>query len=200
MKRFGLGLVANQRGSVINIALLILLLLTLLGLAFSRNTVTDIKISGNDRLRQTAFYAADGGATTGARLVEENLACGSGFTPVSGLTYALIDGNIHVDNLTFSTDTNTVANFASPDFYYPATNAITDPGTTLVDVGGKRGYTPGSGLQQEMGYHGPGHGPAGGGGEILYTINSRYIGQGNSRADVTIQWRHVVGLDLECSY
>lgn len=84
MERFGCDVVGNQQGSVINIALLILLLLTLLGIGFSRNSVTDIKISGNDRLRQIALYSADGGTETGSRLVEENLGCDSGFTAEPG--------------------------------------------------------------------------------------------------------------------
>jgi len=200
MKRLRCDFISNQRGSVINIALLILLLLTLLGIGFSRNSVTDIKISGNERLRQTALYAADGGTEAGGRLVEENLGCDSGFTPVLGLPYAMIDSNIRVDNLTFSDDSSTTADFTNPDFYYPGTNAITDSGTTLVDVGGAAEATPGGALQMVAGYEGKGRGAATGGGVIIFHINSRHIGNSNSEADVTSQWRHVIGLELECSY
>lgn len=52
-------LISNQRGSVINVALLILILLTLLGITFAGLSSTDIKISGNDRTRSMAFYAAE---------------------------------------------------------------------------------------------------------------------------------------------
>ena len=41
-------ILCNQRGSVINIALLILMLLTLLGITFANLSSTDIKISGNE--------------------------------------------------------------------------------------------------------------------------------------------------------
>jgi len=52
-------ILCNQRGSVINIALLILILLTLLGVTFANMTATDIKISGNGRAQNLSFYAAE---------------------------------------------------------------------------------------------------------------------------------------------
>ena len=51
--------IGNQIGSVINIALLILILLTLLGISFAELSTTDIKIAGNDRTAKMAFYAAE---------------------------------------------------------------------------------------------------------------------------------------------
>lgn len=51
--------VDNQIGSVINIALLILILLTLMGISFVELSSTDIKIAGNDRTAKMAFYAAE---------------------------------------------------------------------------------------------------------------------------------------------
>ena len=52
-------IIADQRGSVINIALLILILLTLLGITFVELSSTDIKVAGNDRTTKMAFYAAE---------------------------------------------------------------------------------------------------------------------------------------------
>lgn len=50
---------ADQSGSVINIALLILILLTLLGITFVEMSSTDIKVVGNDRTTKMAFFAAE---------------------------------------------------------------------------------------------------------------------------------------------
>ncbi len=52
-------MICNQRGSVINVALLILMLLTLLGISFANLSSTDIKIAGNDRTQNLAFYSAE---------------------------------------------------------------------------------------------------------------------------------------------
>jgi len=52
-------IIVDQSGSVINIALLILILLTLLGITFVELSSTDIKVAGNDRTMKMAFYAAE---------------------------------------------------------------------------------------------------------------------------------------------
>ena len=52
-------IIGGQRGSVINIALLILILLTLLGVTFVGLSSTDIKVVGNDRVTKMAFSAAE---------------------------------------------------------------------------------------------------------------------------------------------
>jgi len=52
-------ILGGQRGSVINVALLILILLTLLGITFVELSSTDIKVAGNDRTTKMAFYAAE---------------------------------------------------------------------------------------------------------------------------------------------
>lgn len=77
--------VDNQRGSVINVALLILLLLTVVGFAVSQTSTTDVKISGNYRAAQLAFYAAEAGRA----FVESDsdLYGGSNVTAGTGVTF-----------------------------------------------------------------------------------------------------------------
>jgi Tfp pilus assembly protein PilX len=55
----------NDDGSALVYALLILVLLTVLGLSSSRTTVSELKISGNDKLHKIAFFAADSGISNG---------------------------------------------------------------------------------------------------------------------------------------
>jgi hypothetical protein len=53
--------VKNERGSVINIALIVLLLLTVLGFAATYSTNTELKIASNFKSDSVAFYASEGG-------------------------------------------------------------------------------------------------------------------------------------------
>lgn len=74
--------VNNQRGSVINVALLILLLLAVIGFAVSQTSTTDVKIAGNFKAAQLAFYAAEAGR---AYVESDSALYGSGnVTPGTG--------------------------------------------------------------------------------------------------------------------
>ena len=52
-------MLANRQGSVMNIALLILMLLTLLGITFANLSSTDLRITANERTQSLSFYAAE---------------------------------------------------------------------------------------------------------------------------------------------
>lgn len=51
----------NERGSVLIIGLLVVLLLSILGLGAMMTTATELKISGNDRSAKRAFYLSEAG-------------------------------------------------------------------------------------------------------------------------------------------
>lgn len=71
----------DERGFVLVTALLILVVLTIIGIAGSRNTSTELLIAGNDRTYKETFYTADGGADIAQEMLEQNLACIPGFKP-----------------------------------------------------------------------------------------------------------------------
>jgi Tfp pilus assembly protein PilX len=52
---------SNEKGSTLLISILILLLLTVIGIAATNTSTIEILISGNDKFAKKAFYAADGG-------------------------------------------------------------------------------------------------------------------------------------------
>ncbi len=56
---------SNEKGVALVIALIILLVMTLIGMASISSSVFEAKISGNDRFGTVAFYAAKGGAERG---------------------------------------------------------------------------------------------------------------------------------------
>lgn len=51
----------NDNGSAILIALMILVLLTIIGMAATKNSNTELKITTNSQLYKMAFYAAESG-------------------------------------------------------------------------------------------------------------------------------------------
>jgi Tfp pilus assembly protein PilX len=55
-------ILGNQSGVALVVALLMIVLLSLIGIASSSNSTFEIKLSGNKRGSTDAFYTADGGA------------------------------------------------------------------------------------------------------------------------------------------
>ena len=55
-------ILGNQSGVALVVALLMIVILSLLGIASSSNSTFEIKLSGNKRGSTDAFYTADGGA------------------------------------------------------------------------------------------------------------------------------------------
>ena len=62
-------IIGNERGSVMSIALLFLILLTSLVMFMSRSSTTNVQIAGNEKAAAVAFYAADAGAYASAKVV-----------------------------------------------------------------------------------------------------------------------------------
>ena len=55
----------NEKGTVLVIALIMLIVLTLIGVVSVNTSVFEAKLSGNGRLGDAAFYAASGGVEVG---------------------------------------------------------------------------------------------------------------------------------------
>lgn len=58
-------MMANQRGVVLVVAVLVMITATFLGIAAVMTSDIEIRISGNQRCSEKAFYAADAGVDTG---------------------------------------------------------------------------------------------------------------------------------------
>jgi Tfp pilus assembly protein PilX len=54
-------IVTNESGSVLVIALIILVLLTVIGIAATRTSDIELQISGNEKFHRLAFYGAESG-------------------------------------------------------------------------------------------------------------------------------------------
>jgi len=200
----------NEEGGFVLVgAMLILLLLMLIGISASNTTTMEIHIAASDRVRKEAFSQADGGAQLAIRLVEESLGTSSGFTAVDA-DGVLVDpfnpnNTVLLVDLTMAEDEGVPAlpsDVARDAAYFPEgyDPALPNAPHTNINVGGVTSATEGAGLQMVAGYEGKGKGTAGGGGNILYTIYSQHLGKAESESVVQVDWRHVIGLELEGRY
>jgi len=209
-------IIKNQHGSVINVALLILILIFLIGIGLHTISTTDIQIATNIKTSTTTFYEAESGLDAASELLEQNVACPTGFKSTNAdldIKEANIEGMIMVTDLTFWR--NDFAKDPSPyrldgtfdnsfiDAYYPVgadrAEGSTEEYTNLA-IGGAVSFSKGSAIQMAAGYEGLGKGSGGGGATVLYDIMVYQHGQKNSSAKHTIQWGHKLGLGGACIY
>ena len=64
----------NERGVVLVIGLLMLLILTVIGISSISSSVFETRISGNERFGSAAFYAAEGGVMVGISRIPDTTA------------------------------------------------------------------------------------------------------------------------------
>ncbi|KPK26040.1 MAG: hypothetical protein AMJ61_10130 [Desulfobacterales bacterium SG8_35_2] len=206
MKRQLLGVLSNQHGSVINVALLILILIFLIGIGLSRMSTTDIKIANNIKKDMATFYEADAGLDAAAELIEQNMYCGTaGFMDTDTATDTLpageeiIGGYFYVKNLDFGTNNRRdeaiipSIDSSDADFYFPPGDYVADPAAphTNIRLGGRIGLARGAAIQMAAGYEGLGKGAAGKGFNYLFDVYSQRIGGNNSSALHFMQYVYV---------
>ena len=90
----------NEEGSVLIVAIVILMLLTLLGIYATTTSEIELKIAGNDRLYKTNLYRAESAAMEGAQILEDTnpgtfTSLGWLYTIGSGLTLDDVRDNDH---------------------------------------------------------------------------------------------------------
>jgi hypothetical protein len=198
----------DETGSVLIVALMIVVLLTIIGISASTTSTIDIQIAGNEKLYKIAFYAADGGTELAHELLEENICCPTGFSNsiINGEIAIEGDDDINDSPIPLAFWQNETLSGSVDDVddtlrhaYFPSGYTGSDPHTNLT-FNGNTQLSTGSALQMAAGYEGKGKGTAGAGGYILYDIYSQHKGRGGSESTVTIQWRHMIGQEGSCNY
>lgn len=188
----------DESGSAMVVVLVILAILSLLGGLLTQSSTTELQIAGNDRLHKETFYAADGASELASELLEQNIACPTGFTNA-------VRGNIEVDTLDFWQNTEKSIrtpgvpdeNLNLSDFHLPTGFTPGEPHTTFT-VGGRARFIPGSAIQMAAAYEGKGKASGAGGAYLLFEIAAQRLGWANSRSIVRTQWRHVIGTEGSC--
>lgn len=200
----------NEQGSLILIAVVILMVLTVIGVSMTTTTSIELQIAGNDKLIKTAFYEADGAVDVGAEVIEQNLGCvgaPGGFSESesrvigdAGDDSADDGAAIYMDNLSVWQNTSaTTPSDTNRDFHFPSGYATGDPHTNIT-AGGNTVLSTGAAIQMVAGYEGKGKGAGGGGGYIAYDLYTQHQGLSNSESVILVQWRHVIGQEGACNY
>lgn len=188
-------IMANESGFVLVTALLILLILLVIGIAATTTSTIDIQIAANEKMRQQAFYQADGGAELASRVTYENALCinmGGFLANPAGINGGRAIGQVEVLDLTFANPAGGAVPLPSDAVrdvvFYPGNASDNDPHTNMT-VGGVTVSSSGSGLAQVSAYEGLGQASAAGGTHVLYTINSQHRGAVNSESVIGLGWR-----------
>lgn len=188
--------IADQRGYVLVIALLMLVILTAFGI-FSLNTsLLEIQISGNDKVQKQTFSDADGGTQVGSMLLEENIACPTGF---SAAPLAIGGAMVYTQNFWINGTEPAAAFPSDTQRHISLPNNDAAPHTNLffsADSSLSTGYA----IQMLAGYEGPGFAASQSGGQLVTNIYSQRLGEDNSVAALQAIWRHLIGQQGTCLY
>ena len=222
MKKSLVHIFSNQHGSVINVALLILILIFLIGIGLSKMSTTDIKIANNIKQDMATFYEADASLEAAAELIEQNLGCITGFTDIGSDGFEIIGGQFYVNNLRFghnerkrgalpgidpmADDGGTPATLLV-DFFYPpgldqtlTLDEYRETPHTNFSVGGASRFSKGSAIQMAAGYEGLGKGAAAGGSSIIFDVYAERIGINNTSSTHFMQWVHLIKPSPGCNF
>lgn len=189
----------REEGAVMVVALIMLVLMGIIGIAASSSSTIEFRIAANERLYRVAFYAADGATEAGTVLLERNIE-GRGSTVKHRSEQAEGLCQVHVTTNDFWTNLEK-----------PSSEDIQIRGLGPCDVGllfwreravqeRSPGARPSSGgaLSLMAGYEGSGKSGGAGGAFIDYDIDSRSTttscedGSAGARARIHVTWRHVL--------
>jgi hypothetical protein len=181
----------NEDGSVLVIALLILVFLTIIGISATTTTNIELQIAGNEKFHKIAFYHADSGVYTTPKLISGCIDSGSEINIGSGTTEP---------DIRYSTGSSSTLFYGQVMGYDTYDGGTKDIEFTLsgfdvgVDVRRDRAENlAGGAVEFAAGAEGIGSG-SGGGVAIYYEMNSSGNGPANSISNVSAFYRKVVGV------
>ncbi len=204
----------NDEGFVLVAALLILLVLTVMGIAVNRNTMTEWRIAMNDRQHKETFYSADAASELAAEILEQSVAC-LGFSDngvilagkngmhayvekdSGGFWRNYADKNVPVPEN--DTDRDLVFPAVVVGGAYDATATNKQPHANIV-MRGNTQLTPGSAIQMAAGYEGTAKGLGSGGASLVYDIKVYQKGVNNAVSAVCTKYLHSLGSEGNCYY
>jgi len=173
-------LLENEKGSVMVVALMVLVILTIIGIGANRTTTTDIQIAANQKFHKVAFYNADAGVYATPKLVSSAIDTGANPTG-TGFTYVDTGTDVFFKELMGynSNDSTADLSFAM--------------GGESVEVDVQRDRTEnlaGGGAEFAAGAEGIGSGSAGGF-AIYYDLDSFGDGPNGATSNVGAEYRKV---------
>lgn len=207
----------NENGFVMIASLLILLVLTLLGIAVNQNSETEWRIAMNDRLQKETFYQADAASELAAEVLEQSIACLGFANSDNGKVLAGYNPyNVYIephkegfwryyapDGVKMPNDPEGERQMVFPAvlvggvFDRAQTNARPHAN---INIGGNTRLSSGAAIQMAAGYEGLGQGISMGGAALIYSINVRQVDPVNGgEAAVCVQYGHIMGKAGVCN-
>jgi len=178
---------SGEQGSVMVVALVILVLLTIIGISATTTTNIETQIAGNEKVQKIAFYAADSGVPTSAKLIS-NMIDSQTQPTLAAVTYTAVEDV--TDPLLRQVMGYDDYDDGSRDvtFTFGNTRARADIERTRTE------FLAGGGVEFASGAEGVGGGAAGGGVAVFYDIDSLGEGPSNSQSNIVAGYRKVVGV------
>jgi len=176
--------VQDEEGSILVVALLIMVLLTMIGVWGSTTTESEIRMARNETFYKRAFFNADSGVYATPKLISAAFDGGSGDPDLSGTAMSYVGST--------NTFFREIMGYDAHDPEYEVMFSLEDH---LVEVDVERlgqENLVGASAEFAAGAEGIGTGSSGGVG-ILYQMNSRGMGPANAATTVTAVYRKVVG-------
>lgn len=212
---------SDEQGFVLITAMVILVVLSIIGIATTRTANIELLIAGNDRRVKHAFYKADGGTEAGIEILEQNFSCANGFSTAAGFdnddagTFFSIAG-VDIFDAKFATDdairdlaggtaglsvtdipSDSVRSIRIPD--NPANRVDTEYHTNVA-IYGRSGFSEGSAIQMAAGDKSKGYGSANGGGIKRKNLIAEYDGAVNTVGKIRLDYVHLISDEGECIY
>ncbi len=148
--------VDNEKGSVMNVALLVLLVLSLIGFSLSKISAIDTKIAGNEKLERVAFYAAEAGLERAMQLLEEGTLSDADWF---GTKIAFGDASYRVDVFDFNDSASTSSGSSSTapppsssgsTSTAPPSSSTGSPGSSSAGTGSSSSWSWAGGLEDDF--------------------------------------------------
>ena len=174
----------RQRGAVLLVTMMILLILTVMGIAAISTTTTEIRIAGNAKLQNTVFYGADGGGRIAIPILKSSL--DNRVVPAG----PVLDSNLinEIEGIT-PNDGATDDPVNSPDIQMVVGGVTV--GVDIDRLESHGAFSAGGAIEFASGYEGIGVGMSGGGGGIGFHFGINSIGGiGPSQSHVYQEYTH----------
>lgn len=190
---------SDERGSVLIIALLILVLLTVIGISATTTTNIETQIAGNDKFHKIAFNNADSGIFPTAKLISNIM--DDQVEPDEAELIPIVylhnsdegtgpDGTLFRELMGYD-PTEDPDDFI-PDIKFPL-EVDSKSYDVQVDIN-RTGIVNVAGGATEFASGAEGIGIGAGGVAVIYNLDSRGEGPVNSQANITADYRKVVGV------
>lgn len=164
----------DQRGFVLVLVLVLMVIMTLLGITVIDFSTIDLQITGNQKRVSIALEGADAGLDLSIPIIEKTLADGAldsaGITASGVLEEADIDTTNLLNEITGQANLDPDTASATPDLKINNLGGVevsVDIDRLLSDI------LAGGSLEFASGYEGIGAGAAGGGISVLYRVTSQ---------------------------